>query len=173
MTLSELNLLTDDAAREALSRCCGASRWVAGMLASRPFADEKLLHTTADHIWATMTRADILEAFSHHPQIGADLENLRRKFATTATWSADEQASVASADELTLQALARANQEYVHRFGYIFIICASGKTAPEMLELLTDRLKNDGDTELPIAAAEQAKITHIRLNKLLEVESTP
>lgn len=173
MTISELNHLPDDEAREAFSRCCGATRWVAEMVTTRPFPDETSLHILADRVWAKMTRADILEAFSHHPQIGANLENLRKKFAATATWSAGEQASVISADETTLQALAQANQEYVARFGYIFIVCATGKTASEMLKLLTDRLSNDAETELSLAAAEQAKITHVRLNKLLEVESTP
>lgn len=171
MTIAELNLLPRDEVRVVLARCCGASQWVAGMLDCRPFANAASLHEAADEIWAAMNREDIFEAFSHHPQIGADLENLRKKFAATATWSAGEQAGVAESDDSTLEALAQGNRKYLAKFGYIFIVCATGKTASQMLLLLTDRLKNDPEIELKIAAEEHAKIMHIRLDKLLEVQS--
>lgn len=115
-----------------------------------------------------MQRADLLEAFSHHPQIGADLESLRKKFAATATWSAGEQSAINTADEMTLLGLVEWNRDYLAKFGYIFIVCATGKSAAEMLALLRARLPNDLEAELNIAAAEQAKILHLRLDKLLE-----
>ncbi len=136
------------------------------MLQSRPFADDNAVFATADRIWATMERADILEAFSHHPKIGSDMQSLRARFPQTHQWSGQEQSAVQQANESTLQALAEGNRRYEQRFGYIFIVCATGKTAEEMLAFLQTRLPNPPEIELPIAAAEQAKITAIRLRKL-------
>jgi 2-oxo-4-hydroxy-4-carboxy-5-ureidoimidazoline decarboxylase len=161
-----LNALSPSAARAALTRCCGAQRWVDGMLARRPFASTAQLLAAADAVSATLTRADQLEAFAHHPQIGADLAELQRKFASTAGMSADEQAGARGADQRTLEALRDQNRAYLSRFGYIFIVCASGKSAAEMLALLERRLGNEPDLELRIAAGEQAKITKLRLEKL-------
>tara|TARA_B100001750_G_scaffold91149_1_gene72001 strand:- start:188 stop:697 length:510 start_codon:yes stop_codon:yes gene_type:complete len=161
-----LNGLDDAAARAALTRCCGATRWVDGMLTRRPFADDPALHAAADEVWATMERGDILEAFEHHPRIGASLDALREKFAATAGWSGSEQASVAQASEETLHALRDGNVAYEQRYGHIFIVCATGKSAAEMLALLQARMDHDPAEELRIAAAEQAKITHLRLDKL-------
>jgi len=166
-----LDAMSATAAADALTRCCGASRWVEGMLARRPFGSSEALHRAADEVWATMERADILEAFDHHPRIGADLGALREKFASTASWSGGEQASVAEASEATLQALRDGNVAYEARFGHIFIVCATGKSAAEMLALLEARLPNEPDAELRIAAAEQAKITHLRLDKIEPVDS--
>lgn len=164
----KLDAMSDDEAREALTRCCGASRWVEGMLARRPFGNAEALRAAADEVWAQAERADVLEAFDHHPRIGADLAALREKFASTKGWSAGEQSSVAGADEATLEALRDGNLAYEKRFGHIFIVCATGKSATEMLGLLKERLDNEPDAELRIAAGEQAKITKIRLDKLLE-----
>lgn len=164
--ISVLHALDTEACREALTRCCGASRWVEGMLAGRPFADDKKLLEAASRIWRGLGRADIMEAFSHHPKIGSSLESLRQKFPTTEAWSSQEQASVQHAKEETLQALAEGNRLYEDTFGYIFIVCATGKTAAEMLSLLRQRLLNPPDLELRIAAGEQEKITAIRLQKL-------
>ena len=111
-------------------------------------------------------RQDYLEAFSHHPQIGADPEKLRKKFKGTHQWASHEQSGMREASEACIQELAQRNREYYDRFGYIFIVCATGKTANEMLSLLKDRLSNTQETELLIAANEQAKITQIRLEKL-------
>jgi 2-oxo-4-hydroxy-4-carboxy-5-ureidoimidazoline decarboxylase len=169
MTLSELNQMSIDEAQAALTRCCGSTRWAAAMVAHRPFAGIIDLHAQTDAAWATMERADVLEAFSQHPQIGVDVDNLRQKFANTATWSASEQSGIDAVDEVTLQSLAEGNRQYLAKFGYIFIVCASGKSANEMLSQLRWRLSNDPQMELPIAAAEQAKITHLRLNKLVDV----
>ena len=164
--LNQLNALESADATDALQRCCGAARWARSMAEARPFQSQSELLDTADALWAQMEREDILEAFSHHPKIGADIESLRRKFASTQSWSSQEQAGVNQASEAVLEALRDGNQQYEHRFGYIFIVCASGKSAQEMLDLLMARLNNSPEEELTIAAGEQAKITRLRLEKL-------
>jgi len=161
-----LNALSHGDARAALARCCGSTRWVEGMLASRPYGSTDALLEAADAVWFALDKADYLEAFAHHPQIGADLAKLRQKFAHTAGWSSQEQASVQSASEATLLALRDANVLYLARYGFIFIVCATGKSADEMLELLRARLHNAPETELAVAAREHAKITRLRLDKL-------
>ncbi|HVZ31927.1 MAG TPA: 2-oxo-4-hydroxy-4-carboxy-5-ureidoimidazoline decarboxylase [Polyangiaceae bacterium] len=161
-----LNALDPEAAAAALRRCCGAERWVRAMLAARPFLSMRALHERATSIWNGLTAPDYLEAFSHHPQIGENLEELRRRFTATHTLSAREQAGVSAADEGTLLALREGNRAYRERFGHIFIVCATGKTAAEMLALLQQRLSNEPAAELAIAAAEQAKITRLRLDGL-------
>jgi 2-oxo-4-hydroxy-4-carboxy-5-ureidoimidazoline decarboxylase len=165
MNIDALNALPSADARAALLRCCGARRWADGMLARRPFASMADLLAAADEIWAGLDRADWLEAFAAHPRIG-DMDSLKKKFAATAAWSAGEQAGVAGAAEAVLRDLADGNRRYEERFGHIFIVCATGKTAAEMLHLLRERLPNAPDVELRIAAAEQAKITRLRLEKL-------
>ncbi|MCA9540980.1 MAG: allantoicase [Myxococcales bacterium] len=165
--VAHLNGLSADEARAALTRCCGARRFVEGLLAARPFASRTHLFGDAERVWWHLGDADWLEAFGHHPRIGADVEALRAKFAATADWSAGEQAGVASADEAVLQALADGNRAYEARFGYIFIVCATGKSAAEMLALLRARLDADPPAELRVAAGEQARITRLRLEKLI------
>ena len=113
-----------------------------------------------------MDDADWKEAFTHHPKIGADPDVLREKFASTSDWSGTEQSGMSGASEDTIQQLAEGNQAYDDRFGYIFIVCASGLSAAEMLERLTLRMKHTPDNEIRIAAGEQAKITALRLDKL-------
>lgn len=166
MTLDELNNLTGVEAVRALQTCCGATRWAEGMAAKRPFASKAEVFAQADTIWAAMGRDDILQAFRHHPKIG-DIESLRKKFASTAAWASGEQAGVSSADEATIQGLAKGNADYEARYGFIFIVCATGKSAAEMLAILRSRLANTPEDELRIAAGEQQKITRIRLEKLL------
>jgi 2-oxo-4-hydroxy-4-carboxy-5-ureidoimidazoline decarboxylase len=163
--LERLNFLPPELVKLDLERCCGASRWVARMLANRPFHSMEDLITTAEREWNAMQEPDWLEAFSHHPKIG-DVDSLRKKFASTANWAANEQGSVQQADEETLQQLAAGNTAYESKFGFIFIICATGKSAKEMLNALQQRLSNERRVELKIAAAEQAKITALRLKKL-------
>jgi 2-oxo-4-hydroxy-4-carboxy-5-ureidoimidazoline decarboxylase len=163
-----LNQLSEADAARALLRCCGVQRWVAGMLERRPFAGTSQLMAAAAEVYAGLQPHEYLEAFAHHPQIGADLGELARKFASTASWSAGEQAGVANADLATLTALRDRNHAYHARFGYIFIVCATGKSAREMLQLLEARITNDPATELQIAAAEQAKIMQLRLQKLAQ-----
>jgi allantoinase len=163
--LGRLNALGEAEARGELLRCCGSKRWAEQMAARRPFTSIDDLLATADAVWDGLDRADRLEAFAAHPKIG-DLNALRAKFASAASWAAGEQAGVAGAPEATLRALADGNRDYEARFGHIFIVFATGKTADEMLGLLRARLGNDPETELAIASAEQAKITRLRLRKL-------
>ncbi|RZK26134.1 MAG: OHCU decarboxylase, partial [Hymenobacter sp.] len=113
-----------------------------------------------------LSEADWREAFTHHPKIG-DVSALREKFASTATWAAGEQGAVRQASQSTLEALAAGNEAYAQRFGYIFIVCATGKSAAEMLALLQARLPHEPAQEIKIAMSEQAKITRLRLEKLL------
>jgi allantoicase len=161
-----LNAMSVDDARAALLRCCGATRWAGWMLAQRPFASTEALLKAAAGVWGEMQRSDFLEAFAHHPEIGGDVEALAARFPATASWSTSEQSGVAGAGRETLEALRDGNAEYTARFGHVFLVCATGKTAAEMLALLRARLANDPETELRVAAAEQAKITRIRLEKL-------
>ncbi len=161
-----LNALPLEAARDVLTRCCGAARWVEAMLAQRPFASRSAMLAAAAEVWAHLNQKDYLEAFAHHPEIGADLEVLRKKFAATADWASAEQSGAANASEATLCALRESNTTYRRYFGYSFIVCATGKTAEQMLDLLNARLSHSPEQELACAAAEQAKITHLRLEKL-------
>ena len=157
-----INAAAPEAARALLSRACGSSRWVDRMMARRPFGNDAKLLFAARNEWFGLTEADWLEAFSQHPRIG-DRASLAARFPATHDLSANEQASVAAAGEDVLTALAQGNNDYFDKFGFIFIVCAAGKTAEEMLQLLRDRLSNDRATELRIAADEQAKITALRL----------
>ena len=153
---------TDADARALLTLCCGSTRWVTRMLTRRPFGSEAALLTAARQEWFALTPDDWREAFAHHPKIGERAspgERLRR----TAHLSTAEQRAVGAASDATLAALAAGNRAYEDKFGYIFIVCATGKSADEMLTLLRSRLHNDADTELRIAAEEQARITELRL----------
>jgi 2-oxo-4-hydroxy-4-carboxy-5-ureidoimidazoline decarboxylase len=171
--ISELNLLDDATAAYELERCCGSKRWVAAMMKKRPFADYKTLLRDAEDAWWQLGAADWKEAFSCHPKIG-ELGKIRDKFAPTATWTRIEQSGVGSADETTLRSLAELNAQYDKKFGYIFIICATGKRAEDMLAALRQRLNNNPDSELRIAALEQSRITALRLEKLCaEAPSQP
>ena len=149
-------------ARAILYAACGSTRWIDRMLALRPFGGRDALLTAARREWTALTPDDWREAFSHHPQIG-DVEPLRARFPSTHHLSTSEQAGVVGATDDILSALAAANREYLDRFGYIFIVCASGKTAEEMLGLLRERLPNSADAEIQIAGEEQARITALRL----------
>ncbi len=165
--LAQFNALSPESQAIALTRCCGASNWVRQVQAALPIASRNQLFALADRVWADCSTDDYKEAFTHHPKIG-DVSKLREKFAATASWSAGEQSGVNQANEEVLQALAQGNADYEAKFGYIFIVCATGKTASEMLALLQARLPNDPAKEIYIAAEEQRKITHIRLEKLLQ-----
>lgn len=163
MTLAELDALAhEDAVRELL-RCCGSSRWAEAVARSRPFPDRARLDEVASRVWWSLGREDWLEAFACHPRIG---ERKAPSGAETA-WSSQEQAGTRGAAEATMAELARRNAAYEARFGHVYLVCATGKTADEMLALVRARLGNDPDTELRVAAGEQDKITRIRLGKLL------
>ena len=163
---STLNGLSVEACRDVLLRCCGSTAWADAMVASRPFADPTAVLLRADEVWWTLNAAAWHEAFEHHPRIGDDPERLRKKFADTARWAGGEQAGVRGASEETLAALESGNADYEARFGHVFLICATGLTADQMLGALQRRLPHDPAHELRVAAGEQAKITRIRLDKL-------
>ena len=159
----ELDTATDDVARAMLTRACGSSRWVDRMMARRPFGRDAKMLTAARVEWFALSEPDWLEAFSHHPQIG-DRAALEARFPQTHDLSSKEQSGIGIAGADVLTALAHANTDYFNRFGFIFIVCATGKSAAEMLALLLARSQNDRATELRIAVEEQAKITALRLS---------
>jgi allantoicase len=161
-----LNGLTEDEATSRFRQCCGAERWARAMAKARPFGSRTALFGEADRLWWHLGDGDWLSAFDHHPRIGADVDKLREKFAGTADLSEQEQAGVVNADQDTLVHLATANVEYEVKFGHIFIVCATGKTAEEMLNIVRTRQGNEPPYELRIAAGEQAKITRLRLEGL-------
>ena len=158
--LERLNII------DLLTRCCGSSRWVEEMAARWPFASDEIMFQTAEQIWWSLSESDWREAFAHHPRIG-DIQNLRMKFASTAHWASSEQAGATNASEEILRLLADGNAQYEKQFGYIFIVCATGRTAEEMLGILKSRLQNSSKDEIMIAAGEQANITRLRLEKLI------
>jgi len=154
-----LNDLPEPQARAVLGKCCGAPRWVARMLAARPFADDAAVHTVAEWTWWELSRDEWLQAFTAHPRIGE---------RPPEEWSDREQAGMRTAAQATRRALEVGNRAYEERFGYLFLICASGRSAAEMLGELRRRLQNEPAEELRLAAAEQAKITRLRLDRLVE-----
>ena len=167
MLLKTLNQLPAEDMSEAFSQCCGASRWVRLMQRRAPFENEEILLQTAESIWYEECKdIDWLEAFTHHPKIG-DLDSLKKKFASTQQWAGEEQAGINAATQSTIESLAEGNRAYEQKFGYIFIVCATGKTAEEMLNLLEDRSTNTPAEEILVARDEQHKITILRLQKLL------
>ena len=161
-TWQTINRADPEEARRILTRACGSLRWVDGMLELRPFRGQEALLSAARRVWDDLSDDDWREAFSHHPQIG-DRTTLAKKFPATHDLSAREQAGVAMASGDVLDRLAAANHEYFARFGYIFIVCASGRSAEEMLAILRSRLQNDPAAEIRIAAGQQAAITALRL----------
>jgi OHCU decarboxylase len=165
-SIDRLNELSADSAQAEFLKCCGSQRWATAMNAARPFADVDELLTKAGGTWSSLSPADWLEAFRAHPKIGekkaaaAQSEEARK-------WSAQEQSGISDAAADTMAALAEGNRDYERRFGFIFIVCATGKSSDEMLAILNGRLQNDAETEMGIAAEEQRKITRLRLEKLL------
>ena len=162
MTLSELNGLSRSRAAAEFLKCCGSSRWASEMSASRPFDALDQMQQRSDEIWASLSKTDWLEAFAVHPRIGG------RSPGSRSRWAAEEQSGAASADDESKARLAALNDLYERRFGYIFIVCATGKSAAEMLNLLEARLSNGPNAELLNATEEQRKITNLRLAKLME-----
>ncbi len=163
--LSSWNEASPKAALETMLACCGARRWAAAMVALRPIGSVHELSSAADRIWSTMEEADWMEAFGCHPRIG------ERKAAHASrkseAWSRKEQSSAETAAERVLAELAAGNALYEQRFGFTYIVCATGKSAEEMLVILNRRLNNDRSTELHEAAEQQRQITQIRLGKWL------
>jgi 2-oxo-4-hydroxy-4-carboxy-5-ureidoimidazoline decarboxylase len=164
--LDWLNRLPSEEARAEFHRCCGSQRWAEAMARARPFASQQALYAEASRIWSLTGPDDWREAMRHHPRIG-DVSRLREKYKATGAWSEQEQRGLEGAGEDIIQALADGNRAYEERFGFIFLVCATGKSAAEMLGLLRARMNHPPDQELRVAAEEQAKITRIRLEKLL------
>ena len=162
-----INQLSKEQAIEVFMRCNTSEKWCARMEQSRPFSDSQSLLEIADQHWALSSEEDYLQAFEGHPEIG-DVSTLREKYRNTEKLAGTEQSGVDTANEETLQFLALGNHDYKQKFGFIFIVCASGKSAAEMLLMLQKRLPNSLEQELVNAAEEQRKITQIRLQKLLE-----
>lgn len=147
-------------------RCCGSTNWAKQMVKSLPFENKTKLLDVANDIWFSLAKPDWLEAFSAHPKIG-DNNSLKKKYQNTVNWSQEEQSGIQTAPESTLEELKKYNDQYENKFGYIFIVCATGKTASEMLTMIKERIENDDESELRNAAREQSTITRIRLEKLL------
>lgn len=166
MSLEWLNALTVDEAARALTQCCGSRRWSEEISNDRPYATVDDLLTHADRVWWSLTPDDWLEAFRSHPKIG-EKKASNNVSAQSQQWSGQEQSGMNNASQQTADILAELNRAYEQKFGFIFIICATGKSPAEMLAALQERLQHNSDTELRLAAAEQAKITALRLKKLL------
>ena len=171
MRLDQLNTLSADAVVPALLRCCGSTRWAQMMADARPFGTVDDMLAAADRIWPSLGPDDWLQAFRAHPRIGEIREaggSGRAGRSGDAGWAGQEQARVRTARDAVRDRLAEGNRHYEARFGYIFIVCATGRSAGEMLAALERRLAHDPDHELVVAAEEQRKIIHVRIAKLLE-----
>jgi OHCU decarboxylase len=157
ISLAELNALPPPEAAKVLAECCGSSRWVEEMSGRRPFESKEAALGAANDVCALLDTDDWLEAFARHPRIGERGSAL----------SVREQSGMDEAGDTTREELAASNLEYERRFGFIYIVCATGKTGDEMLALARQRMMNDPEIEISIAAEEQRKITQSRLKTLL------
>ncbi|GHE82908.1 2-oxo-4-hydroxy-4-carboxy-5-ureidoimidazoline decarboxylase [Thalassotalea profundi] len=166
MSLDNLNNTTLEQAKHSFMQCCTSSQWVNAMAIARPFSSIESMLKHADAVWDKLNESDYLEAFEGHPQIG-NVNTLRAKYANTKALASGEQSAVQEASDQVLHALAKGNTDYLNKFGFIFIVCATGKTASQMLALLEARLPNNRATELANAAEEQRKIFQLRLEKLV------
>jgi len=165
--LERLNRLSKTDAENELLKCCGSKEWARLVMAERPFESVDDLIAKADRVWWSLEPRDWLEAFHSHPKIG------EKKAASAVAveaqrWSEDEQSGIRNSAQETMEALAKLNRVYEEKLGYIFIVCASEKSSEEMLAILRARLGNNKDEELRNAAAEQGKITQLRLRKLID-----
>ena len=163
---ARLNAMTEQQRRQSLETCCAAIKWISRMLDEVMFVDDEHVLQCATEYWQSMAEADYLEAFAAHPRIG-DVDSLQEKYSNTKLMAGGEQAGVDSASPETIQKLAKANDDYFKKFGFIFIVFATGKSAEEMLQILETRLENDRDTEIRNAADAQLQITTLRLKKLI------
>lgn len=164
--LARLNSLSADEAQFELLKCCGSKEWARRVCQARPFSNVDELTKQSEAVWRSLERSDWLEAFRSHPKIGE-----RKASSTVAAaaekWSEQEQAGIDSSTQDVMSALAELNAQYEQKFGFIFIVCATGKSSEEMLALLRERFGNSPEEELRIAAVEQAKITELRIKKLI------
>jgi len=164
-TLQSWNRADEGTALDVMIACCGSRRWATAMVASRPIGSVAELSEAADRIWSTMEEGDWMEAFASHPRIGE--RKAASVSARSVAWSSEEQSAAAGATDRVLAELATGNELYERRFGFTYIVCASGKSAEEMLAILKRRIGNDRSTELREAAEQQRQITQIRLGKWL------
>ena len=160
--LERLNGLPDGAAREELLACCSSARWAAEVASGRPFASADELVARSDAAVAGLTQADLEQALAGHPRIGD------RSRAAAADWSRQEQAGVEAADQALVRALADGNEDYERRLGHIYLVCATGRSAAELLAVLRERLGNDPAAEWDVVRRELGKINRIRLRRVLE-----
>jgi OHCU decarboxylase len=163
--LDAWNKADEATALDSMIACCGAKRWAAAMVALRPISSVMELSEAADRVWSTMNEADWMEAFACHPRIGE--RKAAHAMAKSEAWSRQEQSSATHAEEKVLAEIARANARYEELYGFTYIVCATGKTAEEMLAILNRRLASNRESELREAAAQQRQITQIRLGKWL------
>lgn len=152
-------------ALEAMLACCGARRWASAMTALRPFKSVVKLSEAADRVWDTMEESDWMEAFACHPRIGERI--VAKASAQAVLWSHQEQSQANAADQNLLAKLAEGNALYEQRFGFTYVVCATGKSAAQMLAILESRLCRSRDAELREAAEQQRQIMQIRLGKWL------
>jgi OHCU decarboxylase len=162
--LRRLNSLSPESAGAELREVCGAPGWAAAVAAGRPFRDEAALAAFAETAWDGLPREAWIEGFAAHPRIG---EGDRRAGGEASAWSREEQAGMAVAAEDARAELARAQRAYERRFGWPYIVCATGRSAEEMLADCRARLANDPDAEMEVAASEERRIGRLRLEKLL------
>jgi 2-oxo-4-hydroxy-4-carboxy-5-ureidoimidazoline decarboxylase len=162
--LARWNKFPREEAERAILPCCGSKTWAASMALKRPIRDETALLTTSDAIWQSLGESDWFDAFRSHPRIGESRAE-HNSAPQSSAWSAQEQQKAATAEDSVKMALKQGNLEYERKFGRIFIVCATGKSASEILEILRRRLHNDDATELRQAAEEQRQIMHLRLKK--------
>jgi 2-oxo-4-hydroxy-4-carboxy-5-ureidoimidazoline decarboxylase len=155
-----LNAIPDAGVGPALTRCCASRQWVKRMLAARPYANDGALFAAAEREWWALDRSDWLEAFAAHPRIGEQ---------STDTLAQQEQSGVKRAGSDLKLALREENQAYERRFGHVYLVCATGRSAAELLQDLQRRLANDPEKELRVAAGEQVKITRLRLERLVTI----
>jgi len=166
MNLEQLNSFTVEQATHTFMQCCTSSTWVKAMVQARPFSDNRAIAKQADLAWQELAETDYLEAFEGHPKIG-DVSSLRAKYANTKELAGNEQGLVKEANDDVLEVLSQGNSDYEEKFGFIFIVCATGKSAKEMSDLLQARLPNSKTQELINAAEEQRKIFQLRITKAL------
>ncbi len=164
-TLEAWNKADEAAAFDAMIACCGATRWALAMVALRPIGGIVELSEAADRVWATMNESDWMEAFAGHPRIGE--RKPAHAVEKSAEWAHQEQSLAATAEDNVLAELAEGNALYEERFGFTYIVSATGKSAEEMLEIMNRRLANNREGELREAAEQQRQITQIRLGKWL------
>ena len=165
--LARWNELDAATAASEILPCCGSSAWANGVASRRPNADAEELFEASDWVWAALSEEDWREAFDSHPRIGQ--QHARAATAESLAWSSEEQWAAAAQEEETKLALAEANRQYEEKFGRIFIVCASGRSAAEILEICNVRMKNSAADEMLEAAEQQCQITQLRLRNWLGV----